>query len=171
MLTAARAISYAGAGKSLTRSDEAFIYRIHGRCRPNPRRYPPRQHRCRDSVASDNASARLARLSGRFASKPAHIFVRRSRRRSVRRSPMRRSPRGITGSQRVSASAGLTVAVGAATNLCSKIVSAETMMAEEEGQRISRKGADSPRSAPRSSSEGRTRSEHKLSDTSDSERR
>ena len=46
----------------------------------------------------------------------------------------------VTGSQRVNASAGLTVAVGAATNLCSKIVSPETMMAEEERQRISRTG-------------------------------
>src|ERR1700751_6183750 len=46
----------------------------------------------------------------------------------------------VTGSQRVNASAGLTVGVVAATNLCSKIVSPETMMAEEEGQRISRTG-------------------------------
>jgi hypothetical protein len=46
----------------------------------------------------------------------------------------------VRGSQRVSASAGLTVAVGAATNLCSKIVSPETMMAEQGGPTISRVG-------------------------------
>jgi hypothetical protein len=46
----------------------------------------------------------------------------------------------VRGSQRVSASAGLTVAVGAATNLCSKIVSPETMMAEQGGPTIGRVG-------------------------------
>jgi len=61
--------------------------------------------------------------------------------------------------------------VGPATNLCSKIVSPETMMAEQGGPTISRTGRIVPEVNRRSSSEGRTRSERKLSDTSDSERR
>jgi len=77
----------------------------------------------------------------------------------------------VRGSQRVSASAGLTVAVGAATNLCSKIVSPETMMAEQGGPTISRTGRIIPEVNRRSSSEGRTRSERKLSNISDNERR
>src|SRR5271156_4788372 len=49
-------------------------------------------------------------------------------------------PPGCVTTKAASTWVGLTVAVGAATNLCSKIVSPETMMAEEGGPTISRTG-------------------------------
>src|SRR3984957_8080443 len=56
--------------------------------------------------------------------------------------------KSLRGAQRVSASAGLAVAVGAATNLRSKIVSPETMMVEEGGPMISRTGRIVPEVIP-----------------------
>jgi hypothetical protein len=147
-------------------------YTSHHCSRPSPWRCSRRQHRCRECVASDITSARLASLSGR-----GHIVSDHNDGHARRNDAASRDSVAGGMAIRLRYDEG-EIDVGWSHRCGWRRHQSllEDRVTRNNVSRLGRSddwqnGADSPGSDRGSSSEGGTRSERKRSDTSDSERR